>query len=315
MSALRRVTLLVVWMATTTACASAEVSTPDVTPSDGGGADTSLASDTDALADAPSVDGADTADVAASEVAKDATSDGVADSVTTPTDTATLSDTRSDTASDAPGEPRTMLLQDSFAAFPKPSLAGPALDVLGRPYITVDKLNFNATWDALLPTWELLIIDTPSESWGFNMIDQRVIAFVNAGGRVVFAHWELWMHPGLETAPEVDATPTSTFRTVVRDPAAMPDLFAMPQAVPSPLANATPEASTYPAQRLVLKNSGSLVALYGDTADYVLAVTKGGRVIVNGFKPFLYRHQDVDGDNKPDMQELWENEIRYVLSK
>ncbi len=65
---------------------------------------------------------------------------------------------------------------------------------------------------------------------------------------------------------------------------------------------------------LTLTGAGFLAGRFDSASGPgAIAVTKGNRVVVDGFLPWDARTADNDGDGIKDMRELFENQLLYVL--
>ncbi len=251
----------------------------------------------DAGTDAGSDDGTDTAmdDAATADSGVDADSDA-----SEPTD-----------ASDGETSPPVgaVLVYDDSAE----SLAPAAVTAMGgTPTLTETDSAFAAAFDA--GGFSAIVIDAPYETLPSG-IESRLSTWVAGGGRLVFAYWDLDGSPTLQTLLGVSTSDYFTPKSVYADPASPVDVFSFKQVLPSPLAGAVDEVDD-DGDDLTLTGAGFLAARLGSAAGPGgIAVVAGGRVIVNGFTPYNFRSVDADSDGSPDMRELWENELAYVLSK
>ncbi len=91
------------------------------------------------------------------------------------------------------------------------------------------------------------------------------------------------------------------------------NLWAGTQAVPTPL-NGSDRAGIN--GMIFTPLSGTVIAgrTSSATGDPNIAVSRGGRVIMNGFLPWDPDTTDNDSDGLPDMIELYQNEIAYVAT-
>jgi hypothetical protein len=191
----------------------------------------------------------------------------------------------------------------------------PALTNLGLAEITTFTYDA-ATFEAQLAggTWGLVVVD----EYG-NLISDAALDLLGdhvAGGRpVIFASWELYArhasHGFLDRAGVTLSGSYSAPLAVYRwraDP-----LFTTPNEVPDllPGYDLCDIDGQYGEPTTATAHGG-----YSGTeepAQTALAVSADGLVILQAFMPQLMS-QDADGDGKPDMVELYENEVTQLYS-
>ena len=202
---------------------------------------------------------------------------------------------------------RILVYQDSGA-----SQADEAAAALGLTALVVSSSSeFNSALDA--GNVAAVVIDAPGVNLPMGLV-MRLTSFINGGGRAVFSWWELNTSPSLQTTLGVTATaPYTAFRPVVRDPMGSPDLFTGPESVPSPLLG-TDRAGINGSELTALMGGSIVARLDGAMGPGAIAVTRMNRVVVNGFLPWDIDATDTDMDGEPDMSELYQNELRWVLT-
>ena len=152
----------------------------------------------------------------------------------------------------------------------------------------------------------------------------RLRGWIGRGGRLVFSWWALTLSTSMQQALGLTVTSSYTaYRDVYRDPTLPVDFFALPiqrgnrpvwTELPSPLTGA--DLSGVNGVELQLASPGFIAArLDSVTGPGAIAVTRRGRVIVNGFLPADTVNVDNDNDGIEDMRELYENEILYLYSR
>jgi hypothetical protein len=202
-----------------------------------------------------------------------------------------------------------VLIYDDFPAIP--SKAPAAATALGNTPITCDSINVLSKFAE--GGFDVIVVEAPNAPLPAGL-DARLIDWMRAGGRLIFSHWQLDLLPTLTTELGVSATKYATLRPVHKDATGV-DLFTSPQTVPSPL---TGTGTTFGVHGFTLTvTAPSTIAARADstTGEGTVAITHGGKVIVNGFLLADFAATDGDTDGKPDVQELLENELSYVLKK
>jgi hypothetical protein len=188
-----------------------------------------------------------------------------------------------------------------------PSLAPAAVTALGGTVITTTSTSATTTWDA--GGFDFAIVDAPA-NYLPSGLDTRLVTWMKGGGRLIIAHWQLDTLTALRTELGVGATSFTTVRPIYKDASTI-DFFSFP----SPLTSAG--GSWVVNGFLLTVTSPSFLAARFDSAtgSGAIAVTHGGKVVVNGEMLTDFNTLDGDADGKKDVQELYENEIKYVLSK
>ncbi len=162
--------------------------------------------------------------------------------------------------------------------------------------------------------FEAVIIDAPGTGLPAE-IQPRLSGWVNSGGRLLFSWWQLNTNASLQTLLGVTANPSySTFRPIHADPTSSAKLWTLRESFPTPLTGS--DQAGVNGQELAVTGGDFIAArLDSATGPGAIAVTKSGRVIVNGFLPWDTRAVDGDMDGKPDMAELYANELWYVFGR
>jgi hypothetical protein len=190
------------------------------------------------------------------------------------------------------------------------TLADDAVSAIGGTPLLANAATFATLFDA--KGFDVLVVDSAYELSPAGM-DTRVASWVTGGGRVVFAYWNLNGSPTLSSALEVSAETYNVWRDVHRDPTTTVDLFSGKESFPSPLSGAVAGILDN-GDALTATGAGGIIAAHLDspTGPGAIAITRGGKAIVNGFAPWDAQATDADGDGIADMRELWENELAYV---
>jgi hypothetical protein len=194
------------------------------------------------------------------------------------------------------------------------TLASAAVTALGgTPTIVTTGPMFNSAYDA--GGVNIVIIDC-----ALNALPPGVITRVTtwaATGRLIFAYWDLDAEAGLRTAMKISAvTSYSAFKPIYNDPTSTVNLFTFKQTLPSPQTKTGLAELADNGDQLTVATGGFLAARHDSASGTgAIAVTNGGKIVVNGFAPYNIRTNDLDADGRMDMQELYENEIAYVLTK
>ena len=193
------------------------------------------------------------------------------------------------------------------------TLGDDAVTALGGTPIIADLTTFNSLFDA--GGYSAVVIDSSLNYLPAGM-DTRLAGLATGTGRLAFAYWNLNGDATLTTAFEVSTVSyDSLWRDVYRDTSATLNLFAGKETFPSPLTGAV-DGIIDNGDALTLTGTGGILAARLDSATGPggIAITRGGRVIVNGFAPWDAKTTDADADGIKDMRELWENELVYVLA-
>lgn len=228
---------------------------------------------------------------------------------TTMPDTA-VTDTSVTDSGDAGASPGKVLIYSDGAG----SLASAAVTALGgTPTLAATGPAFNSAYDA--GGVNIVIIDCALDFLPAGVIT-RVTTWA-ATGRLVFAYWDLDAEAGLRTAMKISAvTSYSAFKPIYNDPTSTVNLFTFKQTVPSPQTKTGLAELSDNGDSLTVAAGGFLAARHDSaTGTGAIAITNGGKIVVNGFAPYNLRNNDLDTDGRLDMQELYENEIAYVLTK
>lgn len=168
-----------------------------------------------------------------------------------------------------------------------------------------------AEFEAGLATARIAIVELSSTVLGPST-EAALATYVSNGGVAIVSYHDLDASPALQAALGVSASaPHVTARHVFQNPATAPNLFRWSRR----LATVMTAMDTAPenGSELTLTGDGSLpIRFDASTGPGATAVTREGRVIVNGFLPDDMDASDVDGDGRLDMLELYENQIEYV---
>jgi hypothetical protein len=238
--------------------------------------------------------------------------------------------------------PTVLLYCDTQSFYPAPAApeAIPAIESLKGSFIGPFATSgsnfpaFDAAYD--LGAFDVVVFD--DSDWFIHPpFGQEVVArlndWVSCGGRLIFNSLSaMWYggavgtpNPALASLLGVDFANfyCGTPKDIFPDTTAA-NLWSGVASVPTPL-HATEVSpwsgfcpSGYPlSYDLAPRAGGSIAARFttAGTGTGAIAVTHGGRVIVHGFNPSEYRVADSNGDGKPDIQELYANEIAYVVKQ
>jgi hypothetical protein len=173
--------------------------------------------------------------------------------------------------------------------------------------------TFPAAYDA--GGFDLLAIQS-----GSNILDDsfqtRLFDWVDGGGEALFSYWDLDGSNGstavFRNALQVSTVTRDTATPILRDPAPAFDLFRFREQLPdtvTPTADLTDNGDAL----TPTEPDGAVVARF-DTEDGPgsIAVTRDGRVVVNGFLPVDFAGTDGDADSAPDIEELYVNELLFL---
>ncbi|MGZ3454822.1 MAG: hypothetical protein ACXVEF_34790 [Polyangiales bacterium] len=235
---------------------------------------------------------------------------------TVPDDTMTVVDTGTppmeaavDTAPTDAGALK-VLVYDDYPGIP--SHAPAAVTALGGTSILCDDATGVTTWDA--GGFNVVIIEASNVGLTTGL-DTRLVTWMTGGGRLIFSHWKLDSTTALTTELGVTVSSYSTARPIYKD-ASTVDFFAgTKESFTSPI---TGPGTTFGVHGFTLTvTSPSFLAGRADSASGpgLIAVTHGGKVVVNGFLSADFASVDADSDGKMDVQELLTNELAYVLTK
>jgi len=146
----------------------------------------------------------------------------------------------------------------------------------------------------------------------------RLYDWVNCGGRLVYNNYgyTTWEQTLLQITASAGFNPN---RPTYADPSSPANLFSGIYSVPSPLAmSAAPIAwgsfgvEPTPAP----PTAGFVAARYNSaTGPNAIAVTNNNHVIVHGFLPSDYQAVDTNANGIPDLQELYVNEVAYLVKQ
>ncbi|MBI5490070.1 MAG: putative metal-binding motif-containing protein [Deltaproteobacteria bacterium] len=189
----------------------------------------------------------------------------------------------------------------------------PALTNLGYYGSTTFVYN-DASLSAQLSsgTWDLVIVDEYYYDLTPTTMDQ-LNAHVLAGRALIFSYWDLFLYSGhalLSTAGVAlslsYSSPPPIYRWITSP------LFTTPNAVPD-ISGYTDTCNT-DGQYLIVSSATAHAgyAPFPFPSQAALTVNSSSRMILNGFMPQIVS-QNADGDGKPDMVELYENEIDFLL--
>ncbi len=221
-----------------------------------------------------------------------------------------VADTGVPDTGDAGTSPGKVLIYDDGAG----SLASAAVTALGgTPTVVSTGPAFNSAFDA--GGVNVVVIDCALDTLPAGVIT-RVTTWA-ATGRLVFAYWDLNFEPGLRTALKLSAVGSySSFKPIYNDPTSSVNLFTFKQTVPSPQTKTGTSELVDNGDSLTVAAGGFLAARHDSaTGTGAIAVTNGGKIVINGFAPYNIRTNDLDSDGRMDMQELYQNEIAYVSTK
>lgn len=140
-------------------------------------------------------------------------------------------------------------------------------------------------------------------------------------GKTIFSYWDLdgdgMDTTVLRTALAVTTTSFATDRHVFDEPATPTDFFTFRDTFTSPLSTSPAFFGDHGDELTPTDTATSFVAAHFDSATGpgAIAVTHGTRTIVDGFLSGDYSTVDNDGDSTPDVQELFSNELLYLMTR
>ncbi len=183
---------------------------------------------------------------------------------------------------------------------------------LGFEVKTAYRSDFDDIFDS--GGFELIIWDSASASMPEGA-QARLLSWIGNGGLIIFSYWNLDLADSadLRDALGVSVNSIDTWRDVHHDPSSFINFFHSTEILPSPLTGT--DAFSDNGDELTLTGAGGFYAARFDSpyGAGAIAVTNYGRTIVNGFLPGDCIETDNDWDGIPDMQELYENEIYYIV--
>jgi hypothetical protein len=268
--------------------------------------DSAAADSTAADSTAPDTTEADTTEPDTTVPVTDSTSIDSTPELDAEVDTGSVTDTGP--AIDA--GPLSVLVYDDYPEVP--SHAPAAVAALGGTTILCDDTTGTTTWDA--GGFDLVIVEASNVSLTTGL-DSRLVTWMTGGGRLIFSHWKLDTTTALTTELGVTVSSYSTAKPIYKD-ASTVDFFAgTKESFTSPISG--PGVSFGVHGFTLSVTSPSFLAGRADSASGAgaIAVTHGGKVIVNGFLSADFAEIDADADGKKDLQELLTNELAYVLTK
>lgn len=194
-----------------------------------------------------------------------------------------------------------------------PSVNGVALAGRATTSVTLTTSDFELAYDR--GGFGAIIVEASGSPLSVGM-RERLVSWIDAGGRLILNYYDLSHDATLQTAFGVTATNYTTWKNVVKDPASPVDLFAAPESLLSTMVCADSGAF----------DNGDSLSVVGDVDGFLaarlmtaaglgaIAVTRSGRVVVHGFLAYDCGTRDNDGDSKLDMAELYANELAYLSS-
>jgi hypothetical protein len=191
-----------------------------------------------------------------------------------------------------------------------------AAEALGMPAtVAGDESSFVAAFDA--GGFDLIIIDA-SDAGVPAGVTSRLLSWLDSGGRLVFAHFNLDADPTLRAALGVNAVrELNPAPPVHADPNSPINFFTLREQIPSPLSFGD-EAFADNGDALTLAAQGFVAARFesATSSEGAILVTRNDRVVVMGFLPgdLFFSGTDADSDGINDGDELYRNEIRFLCS-
>jgi cysteine-rich repeat protein len=189
-----------------------------------------------------------------------------------------------------------------------------ALTDLGLPFSSVDANSLAAALTGGTE-WDLVIVD----SYGSVLEEPTVVAlidYVEAGGHLGLAFWDLSSWPDLAAALDAAADP-SPFTVAEPIYAWRPAerIFLTPNALPNPLSATNGVVCDVDGTHLQALQFGRAIGGYtaqpGATTAAIV-IGNAGRTVLLGEVPAVFGG-DADLNNQPDGQDLAENVVDYLL--
>ncbi len=233
-----------------------------------------------------------------------------------------------------PGMPQcgpTVLLFSDVASVPYPTdpealgatkrLKGSVIGPFTSPSATLD-----AAYDA--GGFDVLVVDNTNYAIGNDLIS-RIGDWVSCGGRLVFDSWTLPGDTALQSALGVTTANAACYGTGVTPNPLVADTSAVNLWTSSWASASSPLTATQTnvwvpfcgsaiqTYQLTPAAGGSIAGRFttAGTGPGAMTVTGNGHVIVNGFFPSDYRVTDGNANGVPDVQELYENQIAYLVQQ
>ncbi|MFM7203562.1 MAG: MopE-related protein [Myxococcota bacterium] len=177
--------------------------------------------------------------------------------------------------------------------------------------LTTTGSAFNTAYDA--GGFNVIVIDAPGTSLDSGLVT-RLTSWIAAGKPLIFSWWDLDTNPTLQTTLGVKTTAErSTFAAIYPTSGASINLWTLSQSVPVPL-NGSDQAGDNGDTLTTLETDGRILGSFGSSTSGqgAIALTKNGKVIVNGFLPWDTQTVDNDGDGRADMTEMYFNQLRLL---
>jgi hypothetical protein len=139
-------------------------------------------------------------------------------------------------------------------------------------------------------------------------VQSRLQGWLDGGGRLIFAEWNLASFTDMQASLGVSVSEYYAWRNVYLEPGASLDLFNQQQHAPSPLTGA--DLVGIDGQELTPTGDGYIVArLDSETGPGGIVVGRSGRLIVNAWNTYEMGANDADADGIADRVEILANEI------
>lgn len=186
-----------------------------------------------------------------------------------------------------------------------------AADTLGHDLsLFRSRPAFQTAFDA--GGYDLVIYDTPGS--GVNAADEtRLTSWLDDGGRLIFAAFNLNSFAGMASALGVSATTFNSPRPIHRANDALIDLYDQFDSIDSPITTTADFIDN--GDELTLTGEGQILARFDSaTGPGAIARTLDGRVVVNGFLSADIADADGDTDMTVDLIELYRNQINLVMN-
>lgn len=203
---------------------------------------------------------------------------------------------------------KALIYYDSGATFADDAVA---LRSGGTSILATSTSTFATAYD--VGGFDVIIVDAPSTLLESSVIT-RLTSWVTMGKPLIFAWWDLDTNSALQTTLGVKVVADrASFTPIYPASTSSINLWTLYESVPVPLSGsdqATDNGDTI----MVTEADGRLLGSFGSSTSGqgAVALTKRGKVIVNAFLPWDTQTVDLDFDGRPDMTELYVNQLKLL---